>query len=601
MSDKPTVLIVGAGLGGLTMAILLERAGFEYRVFEQSEEFRPYGSAIGLGFNVMPLMEQLDLLEDIRAISKIIEVTSIWKDSMDLIRSVRLKDNRTLTGYDSLMMSRFDLHQILLSRVPKERIFMNHKIESILQDKHRVTIRCTNNTFHQADILVGADGAYSAVRQSLYDRLSMTGKLPEADSTLLKIRHTTYLGTTQPMNPADFMGLDEPISHCDTILGSNGPETWRYFTIPNNRISWRIDVQVMDDEMVDPYCDTSRNSEYSPDKDFKVPESWRGFKLPIQGTVGDLIDATPAEYRTKATIEEKVFETWYNGRTVLIGDACHRMLPNFGRSGLNAMLDAVILANALYEINPPTPFSSSTTPMSPTAGAMLLPSSSSSFSSTTTNSSSSRRPSTSTVTTTSTNNPTTGGFGSPTLFSNSRGQKLIKAAFETYYKERYPIMMSELAASQQMFRVMAGQSKTESIKRSVMQKVMPKWLSNKSEFKASYRPQAAFLERLENKGTLPVQEQKLSKKYLAMQFHLRAERNQRARATSLARHSMAIGAGEEFGVRSSENLSTLKATRTRTRSTTTSSIDEELPRGGIAPGSSLDLFQRSLAHMITKD
>lgn len=96
MSDKPTVLIVGAGLGGLTMAILLERAGFEYRIFEQSEEFRPYGSAVGLGFNIMPLMEQLGLLEEIRAVSKIIEVTALWKESMDLIKSVRLKDNRTL-------------------------------------------------------------------------------------------------------------------------------------------------------------------------------------------------------------------------------------------------------------------------------------------------------------------------------------------------------------------------------------------------------------------------------------------------------------------------------------------------------------------------
>jgi 2-polyprenyl-6-methoxyphenol hydroxylase-like FAD-dependent oxidoreductase len=96
MSDKPTVLIAGAGIGGLTIAILLERAGFDYKIFEQSSEFRPYGSAVGLGFNIMPLMEQLGMLEDIRAISKVIEVTSIWKESMDLIKSVRLKDNRTL-------------------------------------------------------------------------------------------------------------------------------------------------------------------------------------------------------------------------------------------------------------------------------------------------------------------------------------------------------------------------------------------------------------------------------------------------------------------------------------------------------------------------
>jgi hypothetical protein len=79
-------------------------------------------------------------------------------------------------------------------------------------------------------------------------------------------------------------------------------------------------VQVKDDDKVDPYCDTSRNSEYVPDLTFEAPATWRAFKLPIRGTIGDLIDATPVECRTKATMEEKVFETWFSGRTVLIGD-----------------------------------------------------------------------------------------------------------------------------------------------------------------------------------------------------------------------------------------------------------------------------------------
>jgi len=53
----------------------------------------------------------------------------------------------------------------------------------------------------------------------------MTGKLPEADLSMLKISHITYLGTTRPLDPKKFTGLDEPVSHCDTILGTNRAET----------------------------------------------------------------------------------------------------------------------------------------------------------------------------------------------------------------------------------------------------------------------------------------------------------------------------------------------------------------------------------------
>ena len=65
--------------------------------------------------------------------------------------------------------------------------------------------------------------------------------------------------------------------------------------------------------------------------------------------MGDLFDQTPREVVSKVVLEEKLYQTWYHGRVVLIGDACHKMLPNSGRGAVNAMLDAVVLTNALYE------------------------------------------------------------------------------------------------------------------------------------------------------------------------------------------------------------------------------------------------------------
>ncbi|KAF9950273.1 hypothetical protein BGZ72_008048 [Mortierella alpina] len=448
MADKPTVMIVGAGLGGLTMAILLERAGIEYHVFERSQKVRPLGSATGLGFNIMPLMEQLGLLEDLKKISKVIEHTTIFKENMEVMKEVKLKDNKSLTGYDTLIMSRIDLHALLLSRIPKEKISMGKKVLSILQNENGVMIRTSDGSSHDADILIGADGTYSGVRQSLYQQLAKDGKLPRSDSEQLKVCHTSFLGTTGPLDPEKFPKLGDAFSHCDMIIGTDRSETWRYFTVPDNRVCWRIDVQL--ESTLFNENDSFRNSEYGPESCEQFPAEWRDFKLPIGGTMGDLIDATPKESTSKVMLEEKVFTTWHHARTVLIGDACHKMLPNFGRGALNAMLDAVILANALFEMP------------------------SSSF-------------------------------------------KHIGAAFSEYYQERFPTMTSELASSQQMGKVMAGQSRFDIISRYILLNYVPKWFKEKNlEYTASYRPQATFLPMVENRGTLPVKAQKKSKKYVKM-------------------------------------------------------------------------------------
>ncbi|KAG0018550.1 hypothetical protein BGZ81_010186 [Podila clonocystis] len=76
----------------------------------------------------------------------------------------------------------------------------------------------------------------------------------------------------------------------------------------------------------------------------------RHFKLPIgkdgaKVTIGDLIDRTPKDLISKVMLEEKVFDTWFDRRTVLLGDACHKLNPAAGAGALSAIQDAVTLAN----------------------------------------------------------------------------------------------------------------------------------------------------------------------------------------------------------------------------------------------------------------
>ncbi|KAF9935625.1 hypothetical protein BGZ65_003198, partial [Modicella reniformis] len=69
-SSTPKVLIVGAGLAGLLLAILLEQIDVRYQVFERAAVVKPLGSAMALGPNILPIFEQLGLLEDLKRISK---------------------------------------------------------------------------------------------------------------------------------------------------------------------------------------------------------------------------------------------------------------------------------------------------------------------------------------------------------------------------------------------------------------------------------------------------------------------------------------------------------------------------------------------------
>ncbi|KAG0357732.1 hypothetical protein BGX24_006148 [Mortierella sp. AD032] len=81
-------------------------------------------------------------------------------------------------------------------------------------------------------------------------------------------------------------------------------------------------------------------------------EETRNFRIPLgggkTGTMGDLYDATPKEYISKVMLEEKVFDTWYHRRFVLLGDACHKLNPAGGHGAVSAMHDSIALANLLY-------------------------------------------------------------------------------------------------------------------------------------------------------------------------------------------------------------------------------------------------------------
>jgi 2-polyprenyl-6-methoxyphenol hydroxylase-like FAD-dependent oxidoreductase len=102
------------------------------------------------------------------------------------------------------MLHRPDLYNLLLSRVPAEKISLNKKVVDIEQNEQGVTIRTSDGETYHGDILVGADGAYSAVRDKLFEQLDKENKLPATDKTGLTAPNICIAGTTRPLDPERF-------------------------------------------------------------------------------------------------------------------------------------------------------------------------------------------------------------------------------------------------------------------------------------------------------------------------------------------------------------------------------------------------------------
>ncbi|KAK3839473.1 MAG: hypothetical protein JOS17DRAFT_188752 [Linnemannia elongata] len=349
--ESPRVLIAGAGLGGLFLGIQLERAGIPYEIFERSTEMRPLGSIMCLSPNILPAFEQLGLYEELMSFSKPALRNTFFTGDLKIIGKTSTLTTETV-GYDRILFARPELNDMLFRKIPSTKIHLSKKIVSFDQDQDGVTLSFDDNTTARGDILVGADGAHSAVRKHLFKTLLKEGLLPKDDTKEMNKGYVSLVGTTNALDPVRYPGLLEKDSESHYIIGDKKtPYTWVTFAVPGNKICWSVIVQLGIDATAD---EQVKSSDWVPQEQNKrMMDSIRHFKTPY-GTIGDLFDVTPIERVSKVYFEDQLFHTWHHGRTVLIGDAAHKILPSSGSGAVNAMQDAVLLANHLYDIKPTT-------------------------------------------------------------------------------------------------------------------------------------------------------------------------------------------------------------------------------------------------------
>ncbi|MYV56314.1 FAD-dependent monooxygenase, partial [Streptomyces sp. SID3212] len=166
------VAITGAGLGGLTAAASLHQRGLDVRVYERGETLREQGVGMHLGPNGTRLLRRLGLgpaLDRAAVRPEALEVRALHDGSL-LTRQEMGADWQERFRAPYLTVHRGDLHRMLASLVPAERVRTGKELVRYEETVYGVVLHFADGSRDHADVLVGADGVHSVVRGALAGR-----------------------------------------------------------------------------------------------------------------------------------------------------------------------------------------------------------------------------------------------------------------------------------------------------------------------------------------------------------------------------------------------------------------------------------------------
>lgn len=321
MQRSTRIAIVGAGLGGMTTAGLLQRAGFSVAVYEQADAFARIGAGIHLSANVMIVMRRLGIerkLVDI-GLTPDAFVSRQW-DSGDVLFELKLGPEGELRfGAPYINVHRGDLHAVLESALEPATISFGHKLTGLEETLSGVKLTFANGSVAEADIVIGADGVNSRVREFLL------GSDPA--------RFSGHIAHRAVYPAALLKGL--PIRACTKWWGPKRHILVYYMT------QAREEVYVVSSVPAQSW--DSEASFRAGDRDAFIA-AFDGFHPELRQVV------SAAQTVTEWPIfDREPVASWSRGRLVLLGDASHPLRPYMASGAAMAIEDGAVLARCIAD------------------------------------------------------------------------------------------------------------------------------------------------------------------------------------------------------------------------------------------------------------
>jgi salicylate hydroxylase len=321
---KYRVLIAGAGIGGLTAASCLMKAGHQVEIHEQAPQLGEIGAGIQVSANAMHVLRDLGLEKAIRAVG-VSPGAYVFRlhDTGEVIQRFSLsEEHESMHGAPYTQLHRADLHDILALRArafDSNVVRLNHRVTGFTESADGVELRFADGTSARGGLLIGADGLKSVVRAQMF------GDVP-----------VTYTGDVawRVVVPAERLpkGMFEQVM--TLFLGPEGHVVC-YYLRGGTLLNW---VGIVETD------DVSEES-------WTVKLPWQQLKDHYRGwhpAVHAVIDAADKDqcYRW-SLFNRPPSRDWSTKRVTLLGDAAHPTLPYLAQGAAMSIEDGAVLTRAL--------------------------------------------------------------------------------------------------------------------------------------------------------------------------------------------------------------------------------------------------------------
>jgi len=313
------VLIQGAGIGGLTMAIALQQRGFHVRIVERAAGLAEIGAGIWMSPNPMQVFALFGFAEKVTAAGWPVALMHLQDSKSGDIQITDMSALSKQFGFETIALHRAVLQRVLFEQLAADTISFGFEVESIKQTGDHIVAKLSDGSPCTASVLVGADGINSQVRgmaglggekrysgSSSYRAIARDARILPAGA-----EHDAYeiwargcrVGFSM-INAADYywyMTFDAPAGQ------SSSPEEMRFHA-----------------ESI--------------------------FRAHFPQWIGLLEQTHPEDILRTDIGDLKPLSRWSSGRIGLIGDAAHATTPNLGQGGAMAVEDALALADAFQQL-----------------------------------------------------------------------------------------------------------------------------------------------------------------------------------------------------------------------------------------------------------
>ncbi len=328
MRKAPSIAIVGAGIGGLAVAATLRHVGLDATVYEQAETFARVGAGIQQSPNAVKVHRGLGIEERLRAVA-FAPTSSLNREAMTGKVSNDHPWGRAVEeryGAPYLTLHRGDLHAALADIVPEPSVIRGKKLVGIEARGPRVELSFADGAQVEADIVIGADGTHSIVREYVTgpEQARFSGRLAYRTTFPASRLRGVDIGTPR----TKWWGKDRHI----VIYYVTAARDEIYFTtsVPE-RADW-----------------TTRESWSMKGDLAEMRAAFAHFHSDAQA----VLTAAPDVHKW-GIYERDPLPAWSKGRVVLLGDACHPMTPYMASGAAMALEDAVVLARCLHDCESP--------------------------------------------------------------------------------------------------------------------------------------------------------------------------------------------------------------------------------------------------------